>query len=934
MLIHPPALNLRFHSNRFCEACRSAVSEVQISLSPRHFPLLWSHLYRRVKPFGQSVNIAYYATQPLRIHLPYREESTLSKISMTATNQTDFSTHTPMMQQYLRLKAAHPDILLFYRMGDFYELFYDDAKRASQLLEISLTKRGASAGEPIPMAGVPYHAVENYLAKLVHLGESVAICEQIGDPALSKGPVERKVVRIVTPGTISDEALLQERQDNLLAAIFQSQRGFGYATLDISSGRFRLCEPSDLDTMAAELQRTNPAELLYPEDFPAKELVENRRGLRRRPLWEFEIDTARQQLNMQFGTRDLSGFGVEQAHLALRAAGCLLQYVKDTQRTSLPHIRSLTMEREQDGIIMDAATRRNLEITQNLAGGIENTLASILDKTVTPMGSRMLKRWLHMPVRESRVITHRQESVEQLQDKAGELQPVLRQVGDLERILARLALRTARPRDLARMRHAFQQLPELNQQLESVESEHLQQLKQQMGEFVELRTLLERAIIESPPVLIRDGGVIAPGYNAELDEWRALADGATDYLDQLEIREREKLGLDSLKVGFNAIHGYYIQVSRGQSHLVPMHYMRRQTLKNAERYIIPELKEHEDKVLTSKGKALSLEKALYDELFDLLLPHLEALQLSAAALAELDVLANLAERAWTLNYCRPVLSEKAGITITNGRHPVVEQVTKDPFIANPVKLSPQRRMLVITGPNMGGKSTYMRQTALITLMAYIGSFVPAEKVEIGPVDRIFTRVGAADDLASGRSTFMVEMTETANILHNATENSLVLMDEVGRGTSTYDGLSLAWACAENLANRIKAMTLFATHYFELTTLPEIMEGVANVHLDAVEHGDTIAFMHSVQEGAASKSYGLAVAALAGVPKEVIKRARQKLKELETLSVHAGATAADGPQLPLLAEETSPAVEALEALDPDTLSPRQALEWIYRLKSLV
>lgn len=583
---------------------------------------------------------------------------------------------------------------------------------------------------------------------------------------------------------------------------------------------------------------------------------------------------------------------------------------------------------------MDAATRRNLEITQNLAGGTENTLAAVLDKTVTPMGSRMLKRWLHMPLRDSSVIAKRQESIAELQALSDVLQPVLRQVGDLERILARLALRTARPRDLARMRHAFQQLPELNDLLANAGSAHLKTLRTQIGDFGDLRTLLEQAVVESPPVLIRDGGVIAPGYHAELDEWRALADGATDYLDRLEIREREKLGLDSLKVGFNGVHGYYIQVSRGQSHQVPIHYVRRQTLKNAERYIIPELKEYEDKVLTSKGKALALEKSLYEGLFDLLLPHLEALQLSAAALAELDVLSNLAERAWTLNYCRPTLHDKPGIKITAGRHPVVEQVLKEPFIANPLSLAPQRRMLIITGPNMGGKSTYMRQAALIALMAWIGSFVPAEEVVIGPLDRIFTRVGAADDLASGRSTFMVEMTETANILHNATENSLVLMDEIGRGTSTYDGLSLAWACAENLANRIKAMTLFATHYFELTTLPEKLEGVVNVHLDAVEHGDTIAFMHSVQDGAASKSYGLAVAALAGVPKEVIKRARNKLKELETVSSQSATSNVDGSQLPLLVEETSPAVEALEALDPDTLTPRQALDWIYRLKALV
>jgi len=847
----------------------------------------------------------------------------------------NLDSHTPMMQQYLRLKAEHPDILLFYRMGDFYELFYDDAKRASQLLDISLTKRGASAGEPIPMAGIPHHAADNYLAKLVQQGESVAICEQVGDPATSKGPVERKVLRIVTPGTISDEALLQERQDNLLAAIWHTQGGFGYATLDISSGRFLLIEPQDRETMAAELQRTNPAELLYAENFSEMSLIEGRRGLRRRPLWEFEIETARQQLILQFGTRDLTGFGVENAHHALCAAGCLLQYVKDTQRTSLPHIRSVMMERQQDSIIMDAATRRNLEITQNLSGGVDNTLASILDRTVTPMGSRMLKRWLHSPVRNISILTQRQQAIAALQDYSTEIQPTLRQVGDLERILARLALRTARPRDLARMRYAFQQLPLLNTVLAEIEPASVQALRQQMGEFAELRELLEHAIIEAPPVLIRDGGVIAPGYHEELDEWRALADGATDYLDRLEIREREKLGLDTLKVGFNAIHGYYIQVSRGQSHQVPIHYVRRQTLKNAERYIIPELKEYEDKVLTSKGKALALEKQLYEQLFDLLLPHLEALQKSAAALAELDVLVNLAERADALNYSCPTFTDKPGIKLVEARHPVVEQVLSEPFIANPLNLSPQRRMLIITGPNMGGKSTYMRQTALIVLLSYIGSFVPAELAEIGPVDRIFTRVGAADDLASGRSTFMVEMTETANILHNATEHSLVLMDEIGRGTSTYDGLSLAWACVENLANRIKALTLFATHYFELTTLPEKMEGVVNVHLDAVEHGETIAFMHSVQDGAASKSYGLAVAALAGVPKDVIKRARQKLRELESISGGAAASQIDGTQMSLLsvAEETSPALDALEKLDPDSLSPRQALEWIYRLKSL-
>ncbi|CRL44248.1 DNA mismatch repair protein MutS [Sodalis glossinidius str. 'morsitans'] len=856
-------------------------------------------------------------------------------MSMIDTKNLD--SHTPMMQQYLKLKAQHPDILLFYRMGDFYELFYDDAKRASQLMDISLTKRGASAGQPIPMAGVPYHAVENYLAKLVALGESVAICEQIGDPATTKGPVERRVVRIVTPGTLSDEALLNERQDNLLAALWQAPQGFGYATLDITSGRFLVSEPADREAMAAELQRTNPAELLYPETLQDMKLIEHRRGQRRRPLWEFELDTARQQLTLQFGTRDLNGFGIERAQLALRAAGCLLQYAKDTQRTSLPHIRAVTLELQQDGIVMDAATRRNLELTQNLSGGGENTLADVLDRTVTPMGSRMLKRWLHMPTRDITTLTYRQQSIRALQDHVAELQPLLRQVGDLERVLARLALRSARPRDLARMRYAFTQLPAIQALLCGQSEPYLPQLLDRVGEFETLRDLLARAIIEAPPVLVRDGGVIAPGYHAELDEWRGLAAGATDYLDRLELREREKTGLETLKVGFNAVHGYFIQLSRGQSHLVPIHYVRRQTLKNAERYIIPELKEYEDKVLTSKSKALALEKALYDELFDLLLPHLAALQQSATALAELDVLSNLAERAETLRYVCPTIDARQGIHISGGRHPVVEHVLSEPFIANPLTLSDARRMLIITGPNMGGKSTYMRQTALIVLLAYIGSFVPADEATIGPIDRIFTRVGAADDLASGRSTFMVEMTETANILHNATHQSLVLMDEIGRGTSTYDGLSLAWASAESLAGRIKAMTLFATHYFELTTLPEKMEGVVNVHLDAVEHGDTIAFMHSVQEGAASKSYGLSVAALAGVPREVIKRARQKLRELETLSTGAAAGSVDGSQLSLLQPEeqpVAPAVEALENLDPDSLSPRQALEWLYRLKKML
>ncbi|MFP3029178.1 MAG: DNA mismatch repair protein MutS [Arsenophonus sp.] len=850
------------------------------------------------------------------------------------TNFQNFASHTPMMQQYLRLKAQHADILLFYQIGDFYELFFNDAKKAAQLLDISLTKRGQLAGQPIPMAGIPHHAADSYLAKLVQLGESVAICEQIGDPTTSKGPIERKVVRIVTPGTVTDEALLQERQDNLLAAICQEDNCYGYATLDITSGRFIISEMSDINTISAELQRTQPVELLYPENFIDVALFENNKGLRRRPLWEFELNTAKQQLNMQFGTKELIGFGVENATLALRAAGCLLQYIKNTQRTALPHIHSITMEQQKDSIILDATTRRNLELTQNLSGGSENTVAAILDQCVTPMGSRMLKRWLHSPLRNLNSLLNRQQAISGLQSYHSELQPFLWQIGDLERILARLALRSARPRDLVRMRHAFQQFTEIHAILDKIELPYLKNLQLRISSFASLKTLLEKAIVDTPPVLVRDGGVIATGYHSKLDEWRTLADGANDYLEKLELKEKEKLGIDSLKIGFNAVHGYYIQVSRRQSHLVPIHYVRRQTLKNAERYIISELKEYEEKVLISKRKVLAIEKKLYEELFDLLLPHLSGLQTSAEALAELDILNNLAERAETLNYRCPILNEKLGIEIVAGRHPVVEQVLRKPFISNPLVLSPQRRLLVITGPNMGGKSTYMRQAALITLLAYIGSFVPAEKAIIGPIDRIFTRIGALDDLAAGRSTFMVEMIETANILNNATEQSLVLMDEIGRGTSTYDGLSLAWACAENLLGQIKAMTLFATHYFELTNLADNQEGAVNIHLHAIEHDDTIAFMHNVQEGAISKSYGLAVASLAGVPAKVIQRAKQKLMELEIHSTLPMNKFIDNSAAKVVKKAISPAIETLEKLNPDSLTPYQALELIYWLKGML
>ncbi|WGE50464.1 DNA mismatch repair protein MutS [Actinobacillus equuli subsp. haemolyticus] len=860
----------------------------------------------------------------------------------------DLSKHTPMMAQYLQLKAQNPDILLFYRMGDFYELFYDDAKKAAALLDISLTKRGASAGEPIPMAGVPYHAVEGYLAKLVALGESVAICEQIGDPAASKGPVERKVVRIVTPGTVSDEALLPERQDNLVAAIYEEKGVFAIATLDMTSGRFLITELPNKEALAAELQRLQPAEILYAEDFSAAEILNNYKGLRRRPVWEFELVTAINLLNRQFGTQSLAGFGVEKAMVALCAAGCVLHYAQETQRTALPHINSIHLAQNSDTILLDAATRRNLELTQNLAGGTENTLAAVLDKCVTPMGSRLLKRWIHQPIRDLEKLKKRQDIIDTLQkeQRIELLQPLLQNVGDMERILARVALRSARPRDLTRLRTALAQLPDIAKNAKNLTAS-LDALVAQIGDFSELHALLERAIIETPPQLIRDGGVIAAGYNAELDEWRELSAGATQYLENLEIREREATGIDTLKIGFNAVHGYYIQISQGQAHKAPMHYVRRQTLKNAERYIIPELKTYEDKVLKAKGASLALEKQLYDELFDLLMPRLGELQLAAMALSELDVLTNLAERAESLNYVRPTFSLQRGVNIKGGRHPVVEQVLKDPFIANPVFLNAQRHLLVVTGPNMGGKSTYMRQIALISLMAYIGSFVPADSAEIGALDRIFTRIGASDDLASGRSTFMVEMTEMANILHQATENSLVLIDEIGRGTSTYDGLSLAWACAEWLAKKTQSLTLFATHYFELTSLPSQLKGVANVHLDAREHQDSIVFMHSVQEGAASKSYGLAVAALAGVPKQVIQLAKQRLAHLEEISLQTkeahdnpqgdllfGADLQETPQIQPLVVQQSDVEKALMSIDPDELTPRQALDELYRLKKLM
>lgn len=865
------------------------------------------------------------------------------------------SQHTPVMRQYLQLKAEYPDMLLFFRMGDFYELFYEDAEQAARLLDITLTKRGHSAGRPIPMAGVPYHAAESYLARLVRKGVSVALCEQVGDPVQSRGPVARKVVRVVTPGTLTDEALLEDRRENLLTAVAESRDQYGLAVLELSSGRFSVLEVQGMEALSSELERLHPAEILIADEGLLGESLRHHSGLTRRPSWHFDPDAGERHLCEQFGTRDLTGFGCARLALAIGAAGCLLQYVRDTQRGTLPHLRGLTTEQRDEALILDASTRRNLEITDSLSGRPEHTLAGVLDRTATAMGSRLLKRWLGRPLRHRREIEARHDAIATLIETPTltELRARLSGIGDLERILARIALRTARPRDLAVLRDALAVLPDLRALLACCEDPLLTDLGARIGEHPLILSLLERAIVTQPPMLIRDGGVLASGFDEELDRLRELSQHADRFLLDLEERERARTGIAGLKVGYNRVHGYYIELNRQQAEQVPIDYSRRQTLKGVERYITPELKRFEDEVLSSRERALAREKALYEELLGELGRSLAPLQGSAEAIATLDVLANLAERALTLDWSRPHLTDEAVIRIEDGRHPVVEGVLDAPFIANGLELDRQRRMLVITGPNMGGKSTYMRQNALIVILAYSGSFVPARLAKVGPVDRIFSRIGASDDLAGGRSTFMVEMEETANILNNATAQSLVLMDEVGRGTSTFDGLSLAWSCAVELATRIGAFGLFATHYFELTTLPKEYPGIANVHLDAVEHGTRIIFMHALREGPANQSYGLAVAALAGVPAAVIQRARERLRELEAAARrHAERDAVqlslfpldDAPAVALPPATTAhatpppppphPLLAAVAEADPDTLSPRAALELIYRWKDLL
>ncbi|RMD79763.1 MAG: DNA mismatch repair protein MutS, partial [Gammaproteobacteria bacterium] len=791
-----------------------------------------------------------------------------------------------MMRQYLRIKARYPHLLLLYRMGDFYELFYADARRAAELLDITLTTRGQSAGEPIPMAGIPAHALEGYLARLLQAGQSAAICEQLGDPAKSRGPVAREVVRIVTPGTVTDEGLLEERQEALLAALHPGPGGrWGLAWLDLAAGQLAVCEVEGAAAAADELQRLAPAELLLAEGLEGHPPLPPC-AVQRRPAWHYEAGESRRLLCQRLGTRDLAGFGAEHLGPALAAAGAVLRYAEETQRSALPHVRRLRVEEREEALVLDAASRRNLELERNLAGGREHTLLAVLDRTATPMGGRLLRRWLQRPLRDREALGQRHQAVEALvaEGRHGQLHGLLRRIGDLERILARIALGSARPRDLARLRQALGALPELQEALGALAGPGgaplLQALAGRIGTHPEVHALLERALVEEPPALAREGGVIREGYDAELDELRALSRDADRFLVELEARERERTGLPSLKVGYHRVHGYYIEISRAQAQRAPADYVRRQTLKGAERFVTPELKAFEDKVLSARERALARERGLYDALLQALLEPLPRLQESAAALAELDVLACLAERAAALDWVRPELREEPGILVEGGRHPVVEQHLDGPFVPNDLRLEPGRRMLVVTGPNMGGKSTYMRQAALILILAHLGSFVPARRAVIGPVDRVFTRIGAADDLAGGRSTFMVEMSETANILRHATERSLVLLDEIGRGTSTFDGLALAWATAEHLAREIRAFTLFATHYFELTALAEELEGVANVHLGAVEHGDRVVFLHEVREGPASQSYGLQVAALAGVPGEVLARARERLAELE------------------------------------------------------
>ncbi|KTD32366.1 DNA mismatch repair protein MutS [Legionella moravica] len=838
------------------------------------------------------------------------------------------TSHTPMMQQYLRIKSDYPDMLLFYRMGDFYELFFDDAKRAAHLLDLTLTHRGQSAGKPIPMAGLPYHAVEGYLARLLKKGESVAICEQVGDPATSKGPVERQVTRIITPGTVTDEALLDAKKDNLLLALHQHKHKTGLAWVDLSSGRFHLLELIEESHLSAELNRLQPAEILVEESSKLYDYC-SEFTVKRRPGWEFSSDSALQQVREQFSVTDLTAFGEQEHPTALIAAGALLAYLKTTQKQALPHLTSMILEHSHDYLQLDAATQKHLELIENVHGGNNHTLLSVLDHTACSMGSRLLKRWLGRPLKQHSLIQSRQQSIKEIinAEQIALIHPILKHCCDVERIVSRIALKSARPRDLVALRNTLALLPELKEALKDNESPLINQLKIQISPLPILHELLIAAIIDNPPVLIRDGGVIAPGFDEELDELQSLSTHANEKLIHLEQAEKQRTGLSTLKFGFNNVQGYYIELSKAQAEKAPTEYLRKQTLKNVERYITPELKVFEEKVLTAQVKALAREKWLYDNLLVEIQEYLNELTTLAQALAELDVLFTLAERAQSLNWNCPELVEASGITIESGRHPVIEQLVPDQYIANSVSLNPKHNMLLITGPNMGGKSTYMRQTALIVLLAHIGSFVPADKAILGPIDRIFTRIGSSDDLASGRSTFMVEMTETAHILRQATHESLVLIDEIGRGTSTYDGMALAYACCAYLATTLKAYTLFSTHYFELTRLPEEWPCIRNVHLKASLDTGRIIFLYKVEEGATDRSYGLEVAALAGIPSEVLHLANHHLNHIQENKPQSTTAS------PIIVPKRSPVLDKLARIDPDRLSAREALDLIYQLKEL-
>jgi DNA mismatch repair protein MutS len=857
----------------------------------------------------------------------------------------DFRQHTPMMQQYLGLKAQYPELLLFYRMGDFYELFFDDAEKAARLLDITLTTRGQSAGKPIRMAGVPFHAVEQYLARLVKLGESVVICEQVGDPATSKGPVERAVTRIVTPGTLTDSALLDDKSDSLLLALAPQKNLVGLAWLNLANGDFRLLEIGP-GALPAQLERLRPAEILLPDGAPDGFPQGAAAPVRRLPDWHFDRDAASRGLTLHFGTRDLAAFlpesGPESPNdaptAALAAAGALYQYAKTTQNQALTHITTLTLERESEWLRLDAATRRNLELTETLRGEPAPTLLSLLDDCRTSMGSRWLRHCLHHPLADRAAAAARHEAVAELAGEAGHgpfaaIQSALRGFADVERITARIALRSARPRDLSALRDSLARLDDLRAPLAQAASAGLGAIRADLATPADCLALLTRAVAPEPAAVLRDGGVIAEGFDAELDELRAIQQNCGAFLLELEVRERARSGIANLRVEYNRVHGFYIEVTHANADKVPDDYRRRQTLKNAERYITPELKAFEDKALSAQDRAMAREKLLYDALLARLAEDIPALQRIARAVALLDGLAAFAAISVRCNWCRPRFADTFSLEIEAGRHPVVEGQV-DSFIANDCRFDPARRMLLVTGPNMGGKSTYMRQVALIVLLAHCGAFVPASAARIGPVDAIYTRIGASDDLASGRSTFMVEMTEAASILHGATEHSLVLMDEVGRGTSTFDGMALAFAIARHLLEKNRGYALFSTHYFELTRLAEDYAECANVHLDAVEHGHAIVFLHAVEEGPASQSYGIQVAALAGIPASVIRDAKRRLRQLENREVDAGPQAdlfAAAPE-PLEAEP-HPALDALRTLDPDNLSPREALDKLYELKRL-